>query len=236
MSYHFSALNRRLVGLLVCAAALSVLASDAHAKDEKSIRNFRDAIIGLGPGVDPHEAELISQTAHRTARRLAKEYRVVGPSVFQNFLIHMGARTRGFCFHWAHDIGAELKQIRPKTLDLHWGAADPGKSLEHNVVVVTARGQPFDDGYIIDGWRMAGRLVWLPVKKDRTYRFKEDMRETAWLQNYRLKDQTPALRTARRTPASPLQASATGLTAPVQRRSEAAPASSERSQPQAQVR
>jgi hypothetical protein len=175
--------SRTVIRSLIFASAFLILADAAPAGDAKSIKGFRDAIVALAPDVDPGEAELVSVTAHTTARRLAKEWRVVPPAMFQNFLIHIGARERGFCFHWAYGIGAQLKELRLKTLVLHWGAAYAGGRLEHNCVVVTARGQLFRDGYIIDGWRNAGRLCWWPVKKD-DYPWKEDLRETAWLQNY----------------------------------------------------
>jgi len=174
---------RKVMGPLGCGLiTLLLLAAPAKASDEKSIKGFRDAIIALGPDVDPDEAELISETSHHTARRLQKEWRVAPVSIFQNFLIHIGARDRGFCFHWAHDIGLELRKIPLKTLVLHWAEAYPGNHLEHNVVVVTAVGQPFGTGYIIDGWRAAGRLLWWPVSKDE-YPWKENLQVTAWLQN-----------------------------------------------------
>jgi hypothetical protein len=178
-------------GNRISAVTLALIAcffwiSPAYAMDEKSIRGFRDAIVKLAPDVDPAEAELVSVTAHQTARQLARDYRVVGPAVFQNFLIHVGARQRGFCWHWARDIGTRLKELRLKTLYLHWGAADANTHLEHNVVVVTARNQSFREGYIIDGWRNAGRLCWWPVTKDSSYKWKEDLRETAWLHDYEL--------------------------------------------------
>ena len=138
--------------------------------------------MSLGPDVDPDEAQLISETSHHTARRLQKEWRVAPVSIFQNFLIHIGARDRGFCFHWAHDIGLELRKIPLKTLVLHSAEAYPGTRLEHNVVVVTAVGQPLSTGYIIDAWRAAGRLLWWPVSKDE-YPCKENPQATAWLQN-----------------------------------------------------
>lgn len=229
-------LNRRSIASVVGLVVLFAFAPGVRAGDEKSIRNFRDAIIKLSPDVDPVEAEQISYTAHTTARRLAKEYRVVGLSIFQNFLIHTGSRSRGFCFHWARDIGAELKKLKPKTLVLHWGAADPGKSLEHNVIVVTARNQPFRDGYLIDGWRMAGRLMWWPVKKDNTYRWGEDMRETAWLQDYEPKQAAPAARTAKRTSAASLQANATDSSAGPKPQPNAAAPAADREPPQDQLR
>ena len=189
--------SKTVIRSLIFVSAFLLLADAATAGDAKSIKGFRDAIVALAPDVDPGEAELVSVTAHTTARNLAREWRVVPPCIFQNFLIHIGARQRGFCFHWAYGIGARLKELRLKTLVLHWGAAYAGGRLEHNCVVVTARGQPFRDGYIIDGWRNAGRLCWWPVKKD-DYPWKEDLGETAWLQNYGPSEQKPQNVTAQR--------------------------------------
>ena len=162
--------------------SLALLAPSAKADDERSIKGFTKAIIALSPTVDPKEAQLVSEVSHNTARRLQKEWRVVPPANFQNFLIHIGKRDRGFCFHWAHDIGAHLRKLPLKTLELRWAEAYPNTRLEHNVVVVTAVGEPLQTGYIIDGWRAAGRLLWWPVKKDE-YPWKNNPVETAWLQN-----------------------------------------------------
>ncbi len=123
---------------LVFVSAFLIFADAAPAGDEKSIKGFRDAVVALAPDVDPAEAELLSITAHTTARQLARQYRVVGPSVFQNFLIHIGVRQRGYCFQWARDIGLRLKELKLNTLVLHWGAAEAGSVGEHNCVVVTA--------------------------------------------------------------------------------------------------
>src|SRR5262245_60712253 len=171
-----------LCGLILVAACLS-LADPARADDAKSIAGFSKALIELGPDVDPAEAELVSVTAHTTARRLQKEWRVAPFALYQNFLIHIGKRQKGFCFDWAYGIGGALRELQLKTLVLHWGASYPGTRLEHNCIVVTARGQPFREGYIIDGWRAAGRLLWWPVRKDE-YSWDEDPTETAWLQDH----------------------------------------------------
>jgi hypothetical protein len=171
-----------MIGRTLILLGFLVALDAAQAVDEKSIAHFRDAIVALAPGVDPAEAQLVSETAHHTARRFQKEWRVVPFAPFQNFLIHIGARERGFCFHWAHAIGAELRKLPLKTLELRWAEAHPNTRLEHNVIVVTARGEPMSTGYIIDGWRRAGRLLWFPVSKDE-YPWKENPVETAWMQN-----------------------------------------------------
>jgi len=189
---------------LIIAFGLSV--SAVWAKDERSIKELRDALVALAPDVDPGEAELVSVTAHTASRSLAREYRVVWFSGFQNLLIHMGKRQRGFCGHYTRDIGERLKELRLKTLVLHWGAAYAGTPAENNCLVVTARNQPFEKGIIMDGWRLAGQLFWCPLKQDIAYRrvfvpflqrstdgramdnssaWKEDPLYTAWLQDYK---------------------------------------------------
>jgi hypothetical protein len=161
------------------------------------------ALAALAPDVDPGEAELLSMTAHTTSRSLAREYRIVLNPEFQNFLINIGLRQRGFCAHFARDIGTRLKTLKLKTLVLHWGAAFAGTSGEDNCLVVTARNQPFQDGILLDGWRRAGRLFWCAVRKDHEYEveqhyghsgitaWKEDVHETAWLQDYRASEWKP---------------------------------------------
>jgi hypothetical protein len=180
-----------------------ITSSPARAVDEKSIKKFTEAIIKMGPEViDPAEAEAVSTISHRTARQCKKDYHAVGPAVFQNFLVNIGAREKGYCAHYARDIGKKLKELKLKTLDLHWGAADAGTHLEHNVIIVTAPNQDYRTGYIIDGWRNAGRLCWWPVLKDSAYVWKEDLQETAWLNDYRIVRHKPAVAPAKTSPPS----------------------------------
>jgi len=159
------ALNSKAALVLVFAVCLGPI----RAKDEESIKGLRDALVALAPDVDPHEAELLSVTAHTTSRRLAREYGVTWDPAIHNFLINIGVKKRGICADYTHDIGACLKEFHFKTLVLHWGAAYAKQADENNGLVVTARNQPFLDGIVLDGWRKAGRLFWGPVKKDREY-------------------------------------------------------------------
>jgi len=164
---------------------------------------LRDALVALAPDVDPGEAEMVSVAAQTTEQSLAREYRVVWNGGFQNLLIHMGKRERGYCGHYTRDIGERLKALKLKTLVLHWGAAYAGTLDENNGLVVTARNQPFENGIVLDGWRRAGRLFWCPLKEDSQYdsgqgsrwrathhgsygvtAWKEDPLYTAWLQDY----------------------------------------------------
>jgi hypothetical protein len=191
--------------MVVFIIGFSLCVNAVWANDEKSIKKLRDALVALAPDVEPSEAELLSVTAHTASRSLAREYRVVWFSGFQNLLIHMGKRQRGYCGHYTRDIGERLKELRLKTLVLHWGAAYAGTPAENNCLVVTARNQPFEEGIIMDAWRNSGQLFWCPLKEDIAYRrvpnpflqrssdggalnnstaWKEDPLYTAWLHDY----------------------------------------------------
>jgi hypothetical protein len=142
----------------------------AHGQDEKSINELRDALIALSPKtVDPREAQLLSETAHRSSRQCAKDYGVTGDPAIHNYLIHIGVKKRGICADYTHDIGAVLRGLRFKTLVVHWGTAWEKESDENNALIVTARNQSFYDGIVLDGWRRAGRLFWVHVKDDAEY-------------------------------------------------------------------
>src|SRR6266478_9985676 len=105
--------------------AFTICIGAVWARDERSIKDLSKALAALAPDVDPAEAESLSVTAHTTARRLAREYRVALNPEFTVFLVNIGLRKRGWCGHWTRDIGARLKELKLKTLVLHWGAAYP---------------------------------------------------------------------------------------------------------------
>jgi len=181
---------------------LLLIHAAAQASDERSIKDLAKALTALAHDVDPAEAQALSEKAHTKARSLKKEYRVALNPEFTVFLYNIGMRKRGWCGHWAQDIGAELKELKTKTLVLHWGEAYPNTSSENNALVVTARNQPFKDGILLDGWRRAGRLFWCLVVKDDEYEveqhyghsgitmWRENMKWSAWLQEYQNEDKT----------------------------------------------
>src|SRR4029078_8855899 len=101
---------------LIFASLLVV--SLANAGDERSIKDLAKALTGLGPGVDPAEAQALSYTAHTTARRLKKEYRVALNPEFTVFLYNVGLRKRGWGGHWGRSISGEMIQISTNSLVL----------------------------------------------------------------------------------------------------------------------
>ncbi len=127
---------------------------------------LRTKLAMLSPTVRVDEAERLAQCAYVTSRRLAREYRVVFPPALNNILINTGGRKRGLCYQWTEDLLHQLDALKLETLELHWGEAFARTFSENNGVVVTAKGQPFGQGIVLDAWRYQGRLYWGPVRKD----------------------------------------------------------------------
>ena len=148
-------------------------ATHSTSDEAWSVATLRDRIVQLSPSVRKDEAQRVAQCAYTNSRRLAREYRVVWPPGLQNFLIKTGARKRGYCFQWAEDLLVPLDALKLQTLEFHWGESFAGTASEHNNVVVTARGQPFHQGLLLDCWRY-GRLIWMPVSADHHYKWTEN--------------------------------------------------------------
>lgn len=134
-------------------------------------------LIQLSSSVSPDEARRVAFTAYTAGRQLAAEWRMVSPATLQSFLIHIGARKAGHCYQYANELLLRLDALKLRTLELHWAECNPENFDEHNVIAVTARGQPFSQGIILDNWRHSGRLVWGHVKDDAPYRWQENKSE-----------------------------------------------------------
>ena len=168
-----------LIGLLGCAKANvyypgntpSDPATSGSLSDDQAywdrIKQLEQELIGLSATVDTAEARILAETAVRESGILAEEYQLVRPAVAHNLLVVFGIRERGLCYHWTGDLMKKLQSLDLKSFQLHWGVAYRGSELrEHNCVVVTAKGQSFFKGIVLDPWRNSGNLFWAQVTKD----------------------------------------------------------------------
>jgi hypothetical protein len=123
-------------------------------------------LAALSPRVDTTEAARLAECAYATADRLRRQYQMFGTPIFNNFLVYHGFRKRGYCYQWTADLLVALDALKLKTLELHWGESYAGTWRENNCLVITAKGQPFDSGMIVDAWRHFGQLRWNLVLSD----------------------------------------------------------------------
>jgi hypothetical protein len=135
--------------------------------DLPAARALIEQIVALSPRVRPDEAALVAASVYNAAGQLRRDYGVVWPPLFNNLLVHSGIRKRGLCFQWAEDLLVMLDALKLTSLELHWGEGYAGTWQESNCVVVTAKGQPFNTGIILDCWRHSGHLYWTAVAADK---------------------------------------------------------------------
>src|SRR5437870_2608331 len=139
--------------------------------DSANAEALAEQLAALSPRVDRQEATLLATCAYATVNRLRQQYRMFGTPIFNNFLVYHGLRKRGYCYQWTEDLLLALDTLQLKTLELHWGEAHAGTWMENNCLVVTAKGQAFERGMILDCWRHFGHLRWnlIPSDEDRYY-------------------------------------------------------------------
>jgi hypothetical protein len=135
-------------------------------KDLAKAEKLADELTALSPRVNHEEAKLLADRAFVTVTRLRREYRMFGTPIFNNFLIYHGLRKRGYCYQWSEDLLIAIDALRLKSLELHWGEHDPNTWRENNCIVVTAKGQPFKRGIMLECWRHLGHLYFGPIASD----------------------------------------------------------------------
>jgi len=145
-------------------------------KIEKKILSLYKVLHSLSSKVDEEEAKVFSRTAVLYSSYLAEEYELVSPPNMHNFLITIGFRERGLCYHWTNDLIAYLSKHKLKSFDLYRAVYEQGKLNEHNSIVVTATGQPFSEGIILDAWRNSSDLYFKKLSEDRDYIWKQNQK------------------------------------------------------------
>ncbi len=134
--------------------------------DSAKAEALADQLATLSPRVNRDEATLLAQCAYATVSKLRRQYRMFGTPIFNNFLIYHGIRKRGYCFQWSEDLLIALDKLKLTSLDLHWGEYDPRTWRENNCIVVTAKGQPFQRGIMLECWRHLGHLYYGAIVAD----------------------------------------------------------------------
>jgi len=163
---------------LPCAA--HVPAAEARRPNELVLATsaedptLRARLVALSPSVNPEEARRVTSIAYTTGLELARKWEMGSSPTMHSFLINIGAKKGGYCYQFATELLLRLDAQKLKTLELHWAESDAGTDTEHNVIAVTARGQPFAQGILLDNWRRSGHLLWGPLNGDPDHTWQEN--------------------------------------------------------------
>lgn len=123
----------------------------------------------LSPSVSRAEADRLATTAIEASAQMSADFKPIPLPWMNNMLVNMGLRKRGLCYEWRDDLFPHLFRLNLRTMELHLTSAKRATRREHNGIIVTAKGQPFKDGIVLDPWRSGGRLWWGRVAQDRRY-------------------------------------------------------------------
>jgi len=167
----------KILSLLLIGAALMIGGCTAKPTvDQSSYDKLALEIQGLGPGVDPEEAERAARIAFGYSKQLKQEYRVTDPPLIHNAKVHKGLRERGLCNDWAEDMNRRLKQENFRTLSMHWAISPPTPfRIIHHTAIISRRGDTMFDGIVLDPWRYGGALYWSLTRADERYNWRPRM-------------------------------------------------------------
>jgi hypothetical protein len=135
-------------------------------------------IKALSPTVSLDDAKQVTASVVNTGHQLGREwgvnwYSTMAPGI-QNWLVKRGKRKGGYCYQYSMEVLPRLEALKLKTVEFHWAESGPGTMSENNGIVVTARGQPFLEGVLLDSWRNQPHVTWTDVARDPEYRWKEN--------------------------------------------------------------
>ena len=127
----------------------------------------------LDSSIPQSEAMQLSQDIFYKTQTLTKEYELTSPPVFHNFLVTVGLREKGLCYHWSDALYEYLSEKHYTSFEFHLAGANIGEYFyEHNALVVVAKGGNVEEGIIIDPWRDSGKLYFSKVEDDSKYKWK----------------------------------------------------------------
>ena len=168
---------RFAVRLLACLSFCALLSACAVAPEKRApassveVAALASAIEAMSPAIDPVEARQAAAIAFAYTRELAIAYEITDPPLVHNTKVNMGLRPRGLCWHWAEDMEERLDAEAFETLEMHRAIAnhDSDWLIDHSTAIILAKGADWDDGIVLDPWRLGGTLTWVPVRDDDRY-------------------------------------------------------------------
>lgn len=137
---------------------------------EAKITELSHLLHSLDSAVLEDEADRLSLEIYYQTARLSHKFKMTSPPQYHNFLVNIGAREKGLCYHWSDALYNYFKQQEYLSFSFHLMGAYIGEYWrEHNAFLVSAKGKSVQEGIIIDPWRYGGKLYFSKVSEDDAY-------------------------------------------------------------------
>ncbi|HEO97903.1 MAG: hypothetical protein JW682_04855 [Campylobacterales bacterium] len=132
----------------------------------------------LDANISVEEAEALARDIYLKSYELAEKFDLVSPPQFHNFLVNVGVREKGLCYHFSDALYLHLKSRGYERFDFHLVGANIGEYWsEHNALVVVAKGCSseaciLNNGILIDAWRDSGEVYYAKLCEDKRYHWR----------------------------------------------------------------
>jgi len=123
-------------------------------------------LTSMDPSISYKESNDLAKFSIRYTKELANSYGLVLSPNFQNFLVNIGLKQKGYCYNYADDLGYALVKRGYKSFNIYRIIHKKGTIFEHNAIMISPHGTT-KKGVVLDGWRDAGKLYFCRVKDDK---------------------------------------------------------------------
>jgi len=159
-SFRFFIVSFFIVGCTVNSSLVS------PSKSEELSRLLQS----LDKRISQNEARELSKDIFYKTAQLTEEFEMTSPPQFHNFLVTVGVREKGLCYHWSDALYLYLLGKNYDAFEFHLVGANVGEYFsEHNALVIVAKGGKIEEGVVIDPWRNPGELYFSKISDDPDY-------------------------------------------------------------------
>jgi len=145
-----------------------------HPYKPLHVKSLKKQILSLNKNISKDEANILSKEMISYASYLKQKYKLISPPLYHNFLVNIGIKERGLCWHFAYDMLAHAKQLKLNSFDYYIGGANINDYWEeHNSLIVTCKDCKFEQGIILDPWRNSGKLYYSKIINDPNYKWNQ---------------------------------------------------------------
>ncbi|PTB83469.1 hypothetical protein C9926_02760 [Sulfurovum lithotrophicum] len=138
-------------------------------KEERIIK-LSKLLHTLSSNTTEKETLQLSRDIFTKTQQLTKAFEMSSPPQYHNFLVNIGMKEKGLCYHWSDALYLHFMKSNYPSFEFHLLGANIGKYwTEHNSLVIVGKGKPIQSGIIIDPWRNGGELYFSKVKNDHDY-------------------------------------------------------------------
>lgn len=129
---------------------------------------------GLESNATLQETRLLAHDIVWRAAALNREFGRTTLPKFHNFLVNIGLKKKGLCYHYSDGLYTYLKrrEAHYPHFGFHLIGAHIGSYwMEHNALAVTRKGGKVLDGIVVDAWRQTGTVYAAPIREDKKYKW-----------------------------------------------------------------